>query len=62
MKVPLLPIHVVTSETLEARLDAAFDSGVIAGKGYSQTQIRKLLGNNPAGPVSLRGLKRKEKK
>jgi hypothetical protein len=61
MKIPLVPIHIVTSKTLEEKLDAAFDSGVIEGRRYGQTQIRKLLSGNATGPVRIRGRKKKDK-
>ena len=59
MKVPLIPVHVVTSKKLEARLDAAFDSGVIEGKSYGRTQIKKLLSGNATGPVRIKAGKKK---
>lgn len=59
MKIPLIPVHVVTSKTLEAKLRSAKDKGIAEGKQYNQTQIRKLLSSNATGPVRLRGRKKK---
>jgi len=55
MKIPFLPLHVVTSKTLEEKLNDAREEV----KGFRQTQINKLLSRNAAAPVRIRGGKKK---
>ena len=57
MKIPVVPIHVVTSKTLGALLRAARDEGVAEGKAFSRRQIEVLLGRRAIKPF-----KQKDKK
>jgi len=57
MKLPYLPIHIVTSKTYAAKLDESFD----AGKRYSQKQIEKPVSGNAFEAVKLIGQKMKKK-
>ena len=62
MKIPLLPVHVMTSKRLEQIRAAARAEGVAAGmkaeKKFSAVQIAQLLGK-PRRPIRM--IKKKSK-
>lgn len=58
MKIPFIPLHIVTSGTLIKKMKAAQAKGMTEGKNYSETQIVKLLSDNASGPVRIRGSKK----
>lgn len=45
MKIPLLPLHIVTSKTIKEKEDVARADGVAEGKAFSNRQIETLLYN-----------------
>ena len=58
MKVPLIPLHVVTSRRLAQIRAAARAEGVAAEKKFSAVQIAQLLGR-PRRPIRMISKKRK---
>lgn len=59
MKIPVVPIHIVTSRTLEEKLRAARDEGVAEGKAFKKKQLEMLLYDKTMKPIRLKA-KRKE--
>lgn len=59
MKVPLLPLHLVTSKTLREKLDAARNEG----KSFKKRQLEVLLNRRVIKPIrTLAGGKKKNRK
>jgi hypothetical protein len=56
MKITLLPVHVVSTKMLEAKVKEAREQGLKANNAV----IKKLLGRNAAGPVRIKGLKKRK--
>jgi hypothetical protein len=54
MKIPLIPIHVVTSKTLEGKLDQARADGVAEGKAFKKRQLEILLNLRVRKPIRLK--------
>lgn len=53
MKIPFLPLHIVTSGTLDAKLKTARTEGIEETRRFRNKQIAKLLHNNATQPVQL---------
>lgn len=58
MKIPLLPIHLMTSKTLGEKLRSARDQGVAEGRNFANRQIEMLLGR-PRKPIRLKTKRKK---
>ena len=59
MKVPMLPIHVVTSKTYAEKLKQARAEGVKEGKAFSTRQIELLLNKRAMKPIRMMDKKKK---
>ena len=62
MKMPMLPIHVVTSETLAEVKAKARAEGTAEGKAFSNTQIEMLLYHRTMKPLIVRANKKNKLK
>lgn len=58
MKIPVVPIHVVTSKTLREMLDKA----EAQGKAFSKRQIEVLLGRRAIKPIRMLSNKKKKQR
>ena len=62
MKVPMLPIPVVTSKTQAEKLKQARAEGVAEGKAFSNRQIEMLLNKRVMKPIRMLANKKKRKR
>ena len=54
MKIPFLPLHIVTTKTLKLRRDAAYN----LGKLYSEKEIAALLYEKAQGKIRIKRKRR----
>jgi hypothetical protein len=53
MKIPMLPLHIMTSKTIKEKEAAARANGVAEGKAFSNRQIAVLLNPRLRKPIRM---------